>query len=297
MAARSRPATSAGHRSAVLPRPVSHSAQVGPRKGDIVGAFRALDRHRPSRTTDADGRDDRRAAAVPLRDRAWLRQGVAQNGALFMANATRSRPGARRDERAGPTGSIGATYFEEYVIWMDCCMNAQACASGPDGRLSATSCRSTRRSSSPASRRAFRGLAVEARMEDDGQIHGAFTWALAARACAARPTTPARSRAPASRTTSSTSWRTFMTDEQRADPDVSPTSPTSGPTTTSCSPRRPNRYSMSPSTFHLRVVGRRYPDRYRQPAPQGQERDRAEPDIQGPNLEWVYTSSPCRSPS
>jgi hypothetical protein len=141
------------------------------------------------------------------------------DGAVFTANATVTRPGYL-DATSWARWFQQSSYFDEYVLWMDCCMRPEALIKPRAvgfGTVSPT--RPARIFQSFAAR--FPGLAVEAVMED-GAVHGAFTWALlqGLHGANANPVTGEVTTARL-RDYLVNSMRDFMTPDQLADPAVS----------------------------------------------------------------------------
>jgi hypothetical protein len=205
-----------GFRSATYPDPFLEG-KVEPRKGDVIGAFRWLDGIASRHNADMQGMTVGRRLYLYATGHGFGR-GRAK-AALFMANATAQRR-AHLEASAWADWLYRATYFEEYVIWMDCCMNAQARIPAEEvGFRDVVPLDSPKLFAGFAAR--FPHLAVEARM-DDGLIHGAFTWALLQGLRGAAADIPTGEvRTAGLRDYLTNVMGSFMTDEQRADPDVS----------------------------------------------------------------------------
>ena len=161
--------------SARYPNPFGGPDTVGPKQGDVAGAFRWLEdiAQRNNRRIDGPG--------LTVGDRLYLYMsghGYAkrrQEAAVFTANATRSRLWHVEASRWAEW-FYQAEYFKEYVVWMDCCMNPDLrIRPGPVGYRDVVPSASPPLFSAFAAR--YPGQAVEA-LQDDGVYHGAFTWAL-----------------------------------------------------------------------------------------------------------------------
>ena len=196
------------------PFPGGHAA---PRRSQVVKAFRWLDgiAAENSRTMTRFGVG--RRLYLYLSGHGFARR--RSDGSVFMADANRTTF-AHLEAAAWADWFYRATYFDEYVLWMDCCMNPEVPMPPEDvgfGTVQPTS--SPPMFSAFAAR--FPSYSVEARM-DDGQVHGAFTWALLTglRGAAADPVT-GEVRSGSLHDYLLNSMRSFMTAEQRQDPQVS----------------------------------------------------------------------------
>jgi uncharacterized caspase-like protein len=161
--------------SGSYPDPFPNSAAIGPKPKDIAGAFRWLEGIAQRNNSRVDG------PGLTVGHRLYLYMsghGFAkkrQEAAVFTANATRSRPW-HVEATSWAEWFYQAEYFEEYVVWMDCCMNPDLrIRTGPVGYRDVVPSKSPPLFSAFAAR--YPGQAVEA-MQADGQVHGAFTWAL-----------------------------------------------------------------------------------------------------------------------
>lgn len=203
-------------RSGAYPNPFPLGG-IAPRRADVVNRFRWLE--------NIAERNDRNGNGLAVGRRLYLYvsgHGFGRHrldGAVYAANATLNRPG-HLEASLWAQWFQESSYFDEYVLWMDCCMMAES-----GSKLDVVGFR-TVSPTKPATvfqsfAARFQGLAVEAEMED-GDVHGAFTWALlkGLRGANADPVTGAVTTSRLCNYLTS-AMRGFMTAEQLADPQVS----------------------------------------------------------------------------
>ncbi len=161
--------------SGSYPDPFPNNAAVGPKPSDIAGAFRWLEdiAQRNNRRVDGPGLTVGHRLYLYMSGHGFAKK--RQEAAVFTANATRSRPW-HVEATGWAEWLYQAEYFQEYVVWMDCCMNPDLrIRTEPVGYRDVVPSKSPPLFSAFAAR--YPGQAVET-LQADGQVHGAFTWTL-----------------------------------------------------------------------------------------------------------------------
>ena len=175
MAGRCRPRNLRCLTSGSYPDPFPNNAAVGPKPSDIAGAFRWLEdiAQRNNRRVDGPGLTVGHRLYLYMSGHGFAKK--RQEAAVFTANATRSRPW-HVEATGWAEWLYQAEYFQEYVVWMDCCMNPDLrIRTEPVGYRDVVPSKSPPLFSAFAAR--YPGQAVET-LQADGQVHGAFTWTL-----------------------------------------------------------------------------------------------------------------------
>jgi uncharacterized caspase-like protein len=161
--------------SAQYPDPFNPPGAVAPKPSDITAAFRWLENIAQRNNRNANG------LGLHIGDRFYFYasgHGYASrrnDASVFTANATATRL-QHIEVSEWARWFYEAEYFNEYVLVVDCCMVRDVdITAGRVGFRTVNPSKSPPLFSVYAAR--FPGQAVETEMED-GEYHGAFTWAL-----------------------------------------------------------------------------------------------------------------------
>ena len=199
-------------------QPASNALEAMPAKQQITDAFERLDSL--AQQNDQNGKGLRVGRRLYLYMSGHGFSPRRKEAAIFVANATRTRThnvfATRWQE-----WFCNAEYFDELVLWMDCCMVFDLTVVPETAGYRIVQGTSVKKMFSAYAAQ-FPQQAVEREMPEDNRFHGVFTYALlkGLRGAAANPSTKEVTSASLKSYLYS-HMNGFMTPEQRSDPSVS----------------------------------------------------------------------------